>query len=393
VDVTSEQRAAFERDGFLIIDNPCPEDLVDAVVEEFEERFNDDFDPGPETMRDGVLYAVHRKLRGSYHWQRIQNAWKVSRSARELALAPRVLSVLETLYARRPKPFQTLNFPVGTQQSAHADAMFFASEPDGYMCGVWVALEDVDMENGPLVYYPGSHKLPSPSNVLVEEFLGETNTPESFPTQAELRSERNRQYAVYCQRLIESHDLRPQHATIKRGQAMIWASNLLHGGAVQKDPARTRRSQVTHYLFEGSRLRRPLWTEGELVYWDYPVWVRDEPPSFSPRALQHVVAANVPAGAKVLVVTRGDHTLGDVPVDSEPFPQDDGGNPLQHPISGAEGVAMLERLRGEGAEYVVVPQDGMGMLQVKMPEVQQVLERQSHPMFVDGSTCAIYDLR
>ena len=32
--------------------------------------------------------------------------------------------------------------------------------PEGFMCGVWVALEDMDMENGPLVYYPGSHKLP-----------------------------------------------------------------------------------------------------------------------------------------------------------------------------------------------------------------------------------------
>jgi ectoine hydroxylase-related dioxygenase (phytanoyl-CoA dioxygenase family) len=28
------------------------------------------------------------------------------------------------------------------------------------MCGVWIALEDVDERNGPLVYLPGSHKLP-----------------------------------------------------------------------------------------------------------------------------------------------------------------------------------------------------------------------------------------
>jgi ectoine hydroxylase-related dioxygenase (phytanoyl-CoA dioxygenase family) len=30
------------------------------------------------------------------------------------------------------------------------------------MCGVWVALEDVDAGNGPLFYYPGSQRLPDP---------------------------------------------------------------------------------------------------------------------------------------------------------------------------------------------------------------------------------------
>jgi hypothetical protein len=34
-----------------------------------------------------------------------------------------------------------------------------------------------------------------------------------------------------------------------KGQALIWAANLLHGGSVQHDPARTRWSQVTHYYF------------------------------------------------------------------------------------------------------------------------------------------------
>ena len=28
------------------------------------------------------------------------------------------------------------------------------------MCGVWVALEDITEDNGPLHYYPGSHRLP-----------------------------------------------------------------------------------------------------------------------------------------------------------------------------------------------------------------------------------------
>ena len=62
----------------------------------------------------------------------------------------------ESFYGREPLPFQTLNFRVGTQQEPHSDAFHFNSDPPGFMCGVWVALEDIDEASGPLVYFPGS---------------------------------------------------------------------------------------------------------------------------------------------------------------------------------------------------------------------------------------------
>src|SRR3954469_1559509 len=96
--LTGEQIASFERDGFLIVDDVCGQALIDELVDEFEVRFNEAFDPGPETTRDGVIYAMHELLRGDYHWQRIMDAWKISRRARELALAPAVLTALEDLY-------------------------------------------------------------------------------------------------------------------------------------------------------------------------------------------------------------------------------------------------------------------------------------------------------
>ena len=76
-----------------------------------------------------------------------------------------VLELLRTVYGRKPRPFQTLNFKYGTQQRPHADAVHFNTEPPGFMCGVWVAMEDIDADFGPLVYYPGSQRLPfaSPS--------------------------------------------------------------------------------------------------------------------------------------------------------------------------------------------------------------------------------------
>jgi len=91
---------------------------------------------------------------------RVQDGWKKSTSIARLASHPRVLAMLEFLYGRVSFPFQTLNFRTGSQQSGHSDQLHFSALPARYMCGVWAALEDVNEENGPLFYFPGSHRLP-----------------------------------------------------------------------------------------------------------------------------------------------------------------------------------------------------------------------------------------
>ena len=58
------------------------------------------------------------------------------------------------MYDCQPFAFQTLNFPVGTQQHLHSDALYFHSEPAGFMCGVWVALEDIHADTDPLESVP-----------------------------------------------------------------------------------------------------------------------------------------------------------------------------------------------------------------------------------------------
>jgi hypothetical protein len=82
--------------------------------------------------------------------QRLLDEWEWVPAIRRLALTPKILSTLRTLYGRDPIPMQTLNFGRGTQQRAHSDSVHFSSVPRGFMCGVWIALEDIDETNGPL---------------------------------------------------------------------------------------------------------------------------------------------------------------------------------------------------------------------------------------------------
>ena len=276
-----DARRRFDSEGFLILDDPCPPELLDDLRSEFDAMYKDPWHPGPQAEKDGVVYDRNAGRSGDWHWHRIKNAWKISTNARAVALDRGILDLLEDLFGRGVMPFQTLNFPVGTQQRAHSDSFHFQSDPPGYMCGVWIALEDMDMDNGPLVYYPGSHKLPIPTWPEIEAEMGEVPLVENYANHNDFLNARSAQYELYCQRLIERENLQPEYGTIRKGQAVLWAPNLLHGGSPQRDESRTRHSQVTHYFFEGCRVFTPLHTEGEHNYWYYPEWIRDPVPVYS----------------------------------------------------------------------------------------------------------------
>jgi ectoine hydroxylase-related dioxygenase (phytanoyl-CoA dioxygenase family) len=239
-------REDFERDGFVVFDPGISEETLSDAVTDLDGEFKPPRDPPKRTLVRRVSERLGRSQYGPFAYRdsvRIQDAWKASPAVKEIARAPAVLDLLRELYGREPLPFQTLNFRVGTQQSPHADAFHFNSDPPGFMCGVWVALEDIDETSGPLVYYPGSHRLPEVTTTDVG----------MAPTEEEAGK-----YATYIGEQISRNGYEPHVGLLKKGQALLWASNLLHGGSPTQDPDRTRKSQVTHYYFEGCHYWTPM---------------------------------------------------------------------------------------------------------------------------------------
>jgi hypothetical protein len=232
----------LHRDGFAIIDFP---------------------DPAFASRAD----ALRRDLDRYYNWQewrdhgggmRVHDAWKFDANAKSLAVNARVLDILSRIYGRRAWPFQTLNFPVGTEQHYHSDSVHFSSHPERFMCGVWVALEDVHEDAGPLLYYPGSHKWP----IYTNEHLNICNAKQpGIPGQAT--------FEPLWELLVEHSGLQPARFLPRKGQALIWAANLLHGGDVHRDRTRTRHSQVTHYYFDDCTYYTPMHSDpfyGSIAY-------------------------------------------------------------------------------------------------------------------------------
>lgn len=224
--------------GFAVFDFPDDDigERVDRLKENLSSRFN--FDHWRETG-----WSTNKGLR-------VQDAWKFDDDVRAIACNDAVLDLLSKIYGRRAFPFQTLNFPVGTQQHCHSDSIHFSSVPERFMCGVWLAMEDIHPDAGPLMYYPGSHKWP----IIYNDMLGKR-----------IGSERvhlaQAPYEEVWEALVEATGVQPEYFCPKKGQALIWAANLLHGGSRQKDPAHTRWSQVTHYYFEDCSYYTPAYSD------------------------------------------------------------------------------------------------------------------------------------
>ncbi len=187
---------------------------------------------------------------GNLKSSRIQDAWDKLKidEIRKLACHPEILASLRILYGRNPFPFQTLNFPNGTRQHFHSDAVHFHCIPKGFMCGVWVAFEDIHPDSGPLIYYPKSHKLPYRSSKNLNLTRNEVNSiknPQKFFEES------------WRKQVEENSFLKVSHLP-KKGDVLIWHANLLHGGDKVLNKSLTRWSQVNHYFFEGCAYNTPL---------------------------------------------------------------------------------------------------------------------------------------
>lgn len=225
-----EMARFYHEQGYVKLSNLLPPALIEQVVADARDKgFNTNFPI--ETMRDQ---------------SRVQDLWRYSEAVRTLASHQPILDVLEFFYGRETIPFQTLNFCVGSQQRAHSDFIHFSSLPSRFMCGVWVALEDITLENGPLFYYPGSHKMPEYNFSQIKD----TTTPTTY--------EDYKEYEDFIEALLEVSGYKKEIFLAKKGDVLLWSSNIIHGGMPVLKDGSSRWSQVTHYFFKDCYYYTPM---------------------------------------------------------------------------------------------------------------------------------------
>jgi hypothetical protein len=230
----------FVSEGYLVLDS--------FVSSEWCDRVNADLDA---LIGSGVL-------RYGRKGKRVEHLFKHSKATRDLWAHPEILKILSAIYDDVALPCQTLNFIHGSEQDAHQDLIHLTPFPAGMMCGVWVALEDILPDAGPLVVYPRSHRLPRLyTRTVPVEKVRDDQWGKFVET-----------YTPRLMNLIREAGLDPFYYTPKTGSVLIWHEALAHGGSRRNNDDLTRKSMVSHYFARGG-----------LAYYDatgLPGWTHDD---------------------------------------------------------------------------------------------------------------------
>ncbi|HLQ36526.1 MAG TPA: phytanoyl-CoA dioxygenase family protein, partial [Planctomycetota bacterium] len=136
------------------------------------------------------------------------------------------------------------------------DSVFFFTDPDTAMAGVWVALEDVQPDAGPLFYYPGTHKWGVARAEQVWAAHPELQARVAAiswgrgqaDARTQLANELGNAWSNMLHARIQQLGLQPVPALIKKGDALVWHAHLVHGGLPRKNRALSRRSMVSHHI-------------------------------------------------------------------------------------------------------------------------------------------------
>jgi ectoine hydroxylase-related dioxygenase (phytanoyl-CoA dioxygenase family) len=221
----------FHEDGYVIIDTELSDEEISLINNDVESA----------VLRDSVnLQAEFYTYSNS---PRVFEEWRNSENIKNLCLNNKIIETLEFLYNKKTFPFSTINFIKGSNQPLHSDAIHFHTIPLLWMSGVWVALEDTTTENGTLNIVPKSHKW---------EMIDYQTLQLPHPDEIENGEEVNyRIYEEVIRNLVKSKNAEILPVELKKGQALIWAANLLHGGMEIKNLELTRKTQAIHYFYGG----------------------------------------------------------------------------------------------------------------------------------------------
>lgn len=261
--VSVDEYVAFRRDGFLIVRNLVAPDEVAALRQHTEDLMQGRLPEqtrvmDPRSVEHGVQCqdleappAHFSPEQKADFWLRVHMLHRKLAIHEQFLLHPRVLDVLEALIGPDVLALQSMLFlkgPGKPGQGFHQDSYYIPTYPDS-LCGAWLAVDDVDEENGCMYFTPGSQHEPiyPPADGYgfgdaalkgIEYVKGVSDTVDANNDLVRIAA---RKYGVSGRGVNETA------ALMKAGDVAFFGGHIFHRSFQNVSKTRFRRSFVGHY--------------------------------------------------------------------------------------------------------------------------------------------------
>jgi phytanoyl-CoA hydroxylase len=226
--VSEQQRAQYERDGFLVVRGLFAPDEVAEIRERFDaigqkgEPITGFWNPdlSPEAVGDPLK-----------RYPRVMQPHRFDEMSKRYLLDARVHDILRALLGEEPVAAQTMFYykPPGAKgQALHQDNFYLHVKPATCMAA-WTAIDSCIPDNGCLYIVPGTHK----EEIVCPE---KADPAESFTTHL-VRIPGNRKAVPV--------EMAP-------GDTLFFNGSLIHGSPPNRSTTQWRRAFICHYLPKAS---------------------------------------------------------------------------------------------------------------------------------------------
>lgn len=210
---TDEARRDLRENGFHVVKNLVPREVVQTILDEMEPPQNDPLD------------RTARQSRGLKPHLANENIWGILSS-------PALTAALREILEDEPACIQSMYYfkpPGSSGLGLHRDKQYIRVEP-GNTLAVWIAVDPARQENGCLIVVPGSH----------------SQEVEHRPEQQSPFDGDRRVFTDIHMRVPEGMSSIP--VELDPGDAILFGGHLIHGSLPNTTSSSFRRSLVGHYV-------------------------------------------------------------------------------------------------------------------------------------------------
>jgi len=221
--------------GYTVVKNSLDTIYIDNFSEDYDRlKFETLSKYASKLDREDCLNGMYRRL---------TNLHLKIESALQLFSKNSALKITDYFFGEPTTLYTSLFFERGSAQECHRDTPYFWTYPGYGYFGIWLALEDINLNSGPLMVIPKSHKIIDSD--FFRKSIGDLERDEKGvinPQSAFLWS----RYQSEIQKKCDEGGLAAKNITVKKGDSIIWHPQLMHGGSRILDDSLSRKSFVMH---------------------------------------------------------------------------------------------------------------------------------------------------